>query len=101
MKPVEESPTLPQARGLLTGTNIRVPIRQELKDINLSLSRTIMSVVTAQRRPTPQAQDPPRSTLQVGAPPRLTTRGQNYSQTEVKAPWGPRHLNHYGRAPLT
>jgi hypothetical protein len=36
----------------LSGTNIRVPIRQELKDINLSPSETIMSIVVALFGPT-------------------------------------------------
>jgi hypothetical protein len=44
---MEEYPTPSQAWGLLLGTNIRVPIRQELKDIDLSPSKTIASIAAA------------------------------------------------------
>jgi hypothetical protein len=47
VKHMEEYPTPSQARGLLSGTNIRVPIRQELKDIDLSPSKTIASIAAA------------------------------------------------------
>jgi hypothetical protein len=52
VKPVEECLTPPQAWGLLSGTNITVPIRHELKDIGLSPPKIIVSTAMAQSGPT-------------------------------------------------
>jgi hypothetical protein len=40
-------PYSPHAQGLLSGTNIMVPMRQELKDISLSPPKIIVSRATA------------------------------------------------------
>jgi hypothetical protein len=76
----------------VSGTNIRVPVGQELKDTSLSPSKTIMSVVAAQSGPTervsgspdpsgvgsaspdPSGAGPAHPTLRVGAPARPTSR---------------------------
>jgi hypothetical protein len=49
---MEEYSTPPEARGLLSGTDIMIPIRQESKDIGLSPPKIIVSVATAQSGPT-------------------------------------------------
>jgi hypothetical protein len=44
---------------MTSGTNIRVPVSKELKDINLCPSKTIMSIVAARSGPTKKVPSSP------------------------------------------
>ena len=61
-KPPKEYSTPPQTRGLLLGTNTRVPKEEELMTINIDSSE--QSRVRLQLQPTPSVQTPPRPTLE-------------------------------------
>jgi hypothetical protein len=104
----------------VSGTNIRVPVGQELKDISLSSSKTVMSVVAAQSGPTegvsgspdpsgigsmspdPSGAGPASSKLAGKDSASSDPRGSDLLSNRSEGPErGPRHLNHHGCAPLT
>jgi hypothetical protein len=92
------------------GINIRVLIRQELKDVNLSPSEIIMSVVAARSGPTKGVSGSPDPSGAGSASPDPSGAGPaspNPRESELLSDIsegperGPRHLNHHGHAPLT
>ena len=85
-KPPKEYSTPPQARGLLSGTNTRVPKEDGLMVINFNSSEQSRARLQLQLTPmcasstTPGlwGQAPPHPTPRPRAPPRLTSKGWLY-----------------------
>jgi hypothetical protein len=78
----------------VSGTNIRVPVGQELKDISLNPSKIVMSVVAAQSglgvsgSPDPSGIGSASPDPSGAGPASPKLAGQTYSQTKAKAPRG-------------
>jgi hypothetical protein len=72
---MEEYPTPPQAWGLLSGTNVTVPVRQELKDNGLNPPKIIVSRATAHFGPTKRISGSPNPSRACSALPDLSGVG--------------------------